>query len=118
MTRPEEMLEGSPSYGEIPKDGAGIYSIGSDTWPGISKLTEEAGEVMQVVGKLMGTGGSIHHWDRNQTLAERLVEELGDLTAAIEYVIDHNDQIDRLAVAERFAYKRDLFASWHDEAQS
>ncbi len=36
---------------------SGDFSIGSDIWPGISKLIEEAAEVGQVCGKLIGSGG-------------------------------------------------------------
>ena len=32
---------------------AGPYSIGSDVWPGLSKLAEESGEVVQVIGKIV-----------------------------------------------------------------
>lgn len=30
-----------------------MFSIGSKRWPGISKLIEECGEVLQIAGKLM-----------------------------------------------------------------
>ena len=40
-----------------------MFAIGDKKWPGISKLVEEAGEVTQVAGKLMGSGGDILHWD-------------------------------------------------------
>lgn len=40
-----------------------MFAIGSPVWPGLSKLAEEAGETLQVVGKLMGTGGESAHWD-------------------------------------------------------
>jgi hypothetical protein len=33
------------------------FAIGSDAWPGTSKLLEEQGELVQVLGKLMATGG-------------------------------------------------------------
>jgi hypothetical protein len=42
---------------------AGPYSIGSTVWPGLSKLVEEMGEVGQVVGKLIATGGDPAHRD-------------------------------------------------------
>lgn len=37
--------------------GDGSFSLGSRTWPGLSKLVEECGEVLQIAGKIMGTGG-------------------------------------------------------------
>lgn len=65
---------------------AGPFSIGSALWPGISKLVEEAGEVTQVCGKLIGSGGDINHWD-GTNLKERLEDEIGDLIAACMFVI-------------------------------
>lgn len=39
--------------------GDGSFSLGSRTWPGLSKLVEECGEVLQIAGKIMGTGGAV-----------------------------------------------------------
>lgn len=76
------------------------YSIGSDAWPGLSKLIEECGETIQVAGKLMGTGGAVEHWD-GSNLGDRLIEEIGDLQAAIEFFVETNDldifRINRIA---------------------
>jgi NTP pyrophosphatase (non-canonical NTP hydrolase) len=66
------------------------YAIGSETWPGLSKLVEECGEVLQVAGKLMGTGGQVEHWDGTD-LRERMTEELADLLAAIDFLQYMND---------------------------
>jgi NTP pyrophosphatase (non-canonical NTP hydrolase) len=95
-----------------PHDGAGPYSIGSDVWPGLSKLIEECGEVIQVAGKLLGTGGNTTHWDGSD-LRVRLQEELADLTAAIAFVGDFCD-LDLTAVEGRIDAKYALFEQWHD----
>lgn len=90
------------------------YSIGDRQWPGLGKLAEECGEVLQVVGKLVGTGGAVEHWDGGPPLDDRLEEELGDLLAAIRFVVEKNG----LAAAEveaRAARKLDLFRSWHGD---
>lgn len=90
------------------------YSIGSDTWPGLSKLAEEAGEVLQVVGKLIGSGGVEDHWD-GSNLRARLIEEIGDLSAALRFVVEEND-LDVDAVEARHQLKLALFRQWHDDA--
>ena len=89
-----------------------MFAIGSPAWPGLSKLAEEAGETLQVVGKLMGTGGETAHWDGSD-LRQRLVEELGDLMAACDFVALKNDL--GVAVAQRRHEKFQLFMKWHAE---
>lgn len=96
------------------KDGKDTqYDFGSTTWPGLSKLLEECGEVVQVGGKLMGTGGEAEHWD-GTNLRERMEEEMADVTAAMAFVIEHeNLDIDR--IAKRIDEKHALFEQWHKE---
>jgi NTP pyrophosphatase (non-canonical NTP hydrolase) len=93
--------------------GSGDFSIGGKVWPGISKLVEEAGEVIQVCGKLIALRGGTAHWDGSD-LAERLESELGDLIAAASFVMRHNglDEERVIAQADR---KIDLFETWHAE---
>lgn len=67
-----------------------MFAIGDQDWPGISKLIEECGEVVQVCGKLMGTRGEHEHWDGSD-LKVRLEEEIADLIAAVEFVCDKNN---------------------------
>ncbi len=92
---------------------ASPFSIGSNVWPGVSKLAEEAGEVMQVVGKLMGTGGASEHWD-GTNLRARLADELADLSAAIEFVIDKCDMpVEQIRA--RMREKLTTFDRWHGD---
>jgi NTP pyrophosphatase (non-canonical NTP hydrolase) len=88
-----------------------MFAIGSTVWPGISKLIEEAGEVIQVCGKLLGTGGQLEHWD-GSSLKERLTEEIADLTAAIVFVVDKCG-LDEEVIARRAGEKRRRFDRWH-----
>jgi len=91
------------------------FAIGGSVWPGLSKLTEECGEVGQVIGKLMGTGGAVEHWD-GSNLAQRLTEEMGDVLAAIEFVSMMNaEHIDTAKLQERRAAKLALFLRWQEE---
>lgn len=65
-----------------------MFAIGDEEWPGISKLAEEAGEVLQVIGKLMGTRGQTKHWNVPD-LKKALEDEIADLDAAIAFVKVH-----------------------------
>lgn len=93
--------------------GSGDFSIGSNVWPGVSKLIEEAGELLQVLGKLMATGGELDHWD-GTNLRTRIEDELADVYAAIKFVIDHSE-IDEEYVLARADKKVRLFNKWHEE---
>lgn len=90
---------------------AGPYSIGSPHWNGLSKLIEECGEVSQVCGKILGTGGTPDHWDGTH-LPSRLEEELADLMAAAQYVIRRNS-LSMFKIDERVMKKLDLFDTWN-----
>lgn len=149
-----------------------MFAIGSAKWPGLSKLAEEAGEVIQVIalspdlkasnyrlrlieelgdvlaacdfvseanalpirkmnftcsvvelpyylgrvvqviGKLMGTGGRIDHWDGTD-LRYRLADEIGNVLTAGQCI--RREQRFELAVDERRAEKIKLFWKWHSE---
>lgn len=91
----------------------GPYSIGGAPWPGLSKLVEEAGEVLQVAGKLIGTGGAENHWD-GTNLRDRMHEEIGDLLAACQFVSDHNG-LDATRIFARMQEKLALYEKWHRE---
>lgn len=90
-----------------------MFAIGDKKWPGISKLVEEAGEVMQVAGKLMGSGGDILHWD-GTNLKERLEEEIADLLAACNFVVSYC-KLDIPRIQARQSAKTALFLDWHNE---
>lgn len=92
---------------------AGPYSIGSDVWPGLSKLIEEAGEVIQVGGKLMQRAGSTDHWSGD--LRQMAVDEIGDLYAALDFFVDKNPTLSRWEIAKRRFEKQVLFQAWHKE---
>jgi len=104
----------SPEQGENPSPmkAPEMFAIGSPRWPGVSKITEEAGEVQQVIGKLLGTGGERNHWDGSD-LRQRLIEEVGDVLAAADFVAIANDF--EAEVRERARQKLALFFKWHGE---
>jgi NTP pyrophosphatase (non-canonical NTP hydrolase) len=111
-----EMLPGAKPHlmaGEA-VGGSGDFSIGGDLWPGLSKLAEECGEVLQVVGKLIGSRGREEHWDGTD-LRLRLESELADLLAAIAFVVSNNE-LDHGAICRREIEKFLLFEKWHKGA--
>ena len=92
------------------------FAIGAEVWPGVWKRLEEAGEVVQVGGKLLGTDGVEEHWD-GTNLRTRLEDELADLAAAIEFVRSEN-HLDRERMAERTAAKLQTFRVWHRDEKA
>jgi len=91
---------------------AGPYAIGSTHCPGLSKLAEEAGEVVQVVGKIVGLGNMGQHWDGTD-LRQRLQEEIADVLAASAFVVAVNG-LDEAAIQARVQEKLQRFNRWHE----
>jgi NTP pyrophosphatase (non-canonical NTP hydrolase) len=87
------------------------YQLGSRVWPGLSKLTEEMGEVGQVVGKILGNEGRPIHYDGSD-LIKRMGEEIADLSAATRVFIQLNGY-DGSWVLAREQQKYHLFLKWH-----
>jgi hypothetical protein len=95
---------GEPGY-------VGDYAIGSEVWPGVSKLIEEMGELQQVLGKLIAIAGATVHWSGD--LRTMLVEELGDVSAAVRFFATQNLTADELlAVLARSEKKLARFREW------
>lgn len=91
----------------------GAFSIGSDVWPGVSKLIEEIGELGQVLGKLIATHGAREHWDGSDLL-DRLHDEIADVGAALVFVQQANG-LDPDRIAGRAEAKLQLFHRWQRE---
>ncbi len=91
-----------------------MFAIGDDNWPGLSKLTEECGELLQVIGKLMATHGEPKHWDGTD-LMQRFLDEMGDLGGAHEFVVGFMSRDDRASVRQRAREKLALFQRWHSD---
>lgn len=87
-------------------------AIGSDVWPGLGKTAEEAGELLQIVGKLIAYPNQSHPDGSDTTL--RLHEEIADLQAALEFVIETN-VLHREFIDARRAKKLERFRRWHRE---
>src|SRR5215472_11042214 len=84
----------------------GPYGIGSDTWPGLSQLAADAAQVARRADAIIGDDTRQDDTCQDTAgLRVSLQEELGDLRAAIDYVIGKND-LDWDAVNRRRDRKR------------
>jgi hypothetical protein len=95
--------------------GPNPFAIGARIWPGLGKLVEEAGETLQVAGKIMAFPKE-EHPDRKGPLGDRLALELGDLSAVIDYVTLRcltTKQAKMYTEQRRMKYER--FQAWHKE---
>lgn len=92
---------------------AGAYSIGSIIWPGLGKSVEEMGELLQVLGKLIASGGRAEHWDGTD-LHDRALDEIGDVQAALRFLTRLNN-LSELAVGARTELKYEQFLRWQLE---
>lgn len=94
--------------------GSGDFSIGSQVWPGTSKLIEEMGELNQVLGKLIATAGDTEHWSGD--LRPKLIEECADVIAALQFFTVQNlTREELLQILDRSEKKKTLFRKWHAE---
>lgn len=93
---------------------SGPYSIGSDHWPGLAKLAEEAGELIQVIGKIIAMGGTDVHWDGTTSLRARLMEEMGDVTAAVDFLVEQN-AFRPMDLQARHDQKLSMYRQWQRE---
>lgn len=90
------------------------FTYGSDIWPGLAKVTEECGELLQIIGKLQATGGDSQYWG-GRNLIQELADELADAAAAIAWATENNfDNPDKDYMFKRFTRKVDLFHEWHE----
>jgi len=87
---------------------------------GLSKLTEELGEVQQIVGKMLqypylqkGYECEKLHPDGTH-LRTRLEQELGDVLAAITFVTKKL-KLDEIAIEKRWIDKIQVFNIWDEE---
>jgi len=96
------------------------FNIGADEWPGISKLVEESGELLQVAGRVVqiaGMNGDVRrHWDGSD-LVDDLEKEMADVFAAIDFVTDHAG-LNRQRILDRATAKRALYDHWHAEQKN
>lgn len=88
------------------------FAIGSRLWPGAAKVSEEAGELIQVIGKLVAYPDNQH--PDGSDLRERLIEEVGDVLAALDYFVFASG-LPWSAINAREDEKHKRFWRWHEQ---
>lgn len=85
---------------------------------GLAKLSEEAGELVQVIGKLIGypelQGDSTTQHPDGTILRHRLEEEMADVWAAQQFVIGKLG-LDNQVIVDRAMDKLNRFRKWDSE---
>lgn len=79
---------------------------------GRAKLTEECGELLQVLGKKDACPRTDTHWDGGPPLSTRMEEEIADVFAASALVIQTHG-LDEKRILKRAEKKFTLFQQWH-----
>lgn len=110
--------EGLAPTPAAPSGSSGDFSIGGRVWPGASKVVEEAGELLQVLGELIATHGHTTHFDGSD-LRARLVDELADVEAAMRFFREVNlTPEERTRIETRGIEKHALFHAWHQQERN
>lgn len=105
---------GAPRSCQTVVDGV-VHRLSAETsrYPGLHKVQEEMAEVGEVLAKLCIKPDGDHWVERfeGRCLRSDLEEELGDLTAAMEYLIE-NAALDRQKIMDRYKTKLERFNQW------
>lgn len=98
-------------------DCSNAFGYGDPIWPGLAKVVEEAGETLQVLGKLiMVHGHHAAHWDGD--LIAKIEEEIPDLKAALDVFVEINTaSLNVEGMDHRYAMKHAKFHEWNDEGK-
>lgn len=91
------------------------FAFGSRIYPGLAKLVEEGGEMQQIAGKIMMTGGEVkNHWDGTD-MPVAIAMEVADVSAACRAFFQLNGYDGARWVLEREIQKYHQFLEWHGE---
>lgn len=96
--------------GRFKKHHHNIAKSSKRYWFGIGKLTEESGELGQLLGKAL-TFPHGPHPDKKGPLAARLPTEIGDLYAALDYFVETNP-LDKTMIENQRKSKLTKFRKW------
>ncbi len=92
------------------------FAIGSDVRPGLAKLTEEAGELAEITGKLMAFPHGPHPSGRD--LTAEFIAEAGDVLGTLQYIAATNNDIDADALEQRAADRLRTLMTWDENDRS
>lgn len=84
------------------------------SFDGLTKLSEECGELQQIVAKKIAFFNVDKHPDGGPSMKKRLEDEIADVLAAIGLVSD-NLGLDSDRIMKRAEKKRTLFRKWHSD---
>ena len=91
------------------------YTIGGTNWPGMIKMVEEAGELIQVCSKIIGNNGNADRHYSGTNLRLLLEEELADMQATILF-FKENNELDSIFIEQRTQTKLEKFRKWRRTA--
>ena len=92
------------------------FNIESARWAGATKILEEASELSTVIAKLIAMNGEPTYFD-GTNLEQRLIEEIGDLRAALSFFLVHQSADFNTRVDRRHLKKSLTFADWRQECR-
>jgi hypothetical protein len=87
------------------------------TGNGLAKLIEECGELTQVAGKKLACMDSDDHFDGAGSLKARLENEIADVVAATNLVIE-TFELDWERIEARSRAKLAQFQAWHADVNA
>lgn len=90
------------------------FVIGTTRWPGLAKLGEEAGELVQAILRLVAFPDGPHP-DGTDTV-QNFADELADVLGQARFVLEHCTELDTDAIEERADAKERRFREWHEQA--
>lgn len=87
------------------------------TYPGLHKLVEEAGELLEVIGKILVRPNGDHFVELKgeRILNEDLHDEIADVRAIIDYVVKSSPELDEDRIKRRTEMKLKKYARWVQE---
>jgi hypothetical protein len=84
------------------------------TASGVAKLIEECGELTQILGKKLAYWHTDDHPDGQGLISERIMEEMGDVRAALDFVAEQLG-LSSVIIDARRRSKLNTFRGWHAE---
>jgi NTP pyrophosphatase (non-canonical NTP hydrolase) len=91
------------------------YTMHGKVWPGLGKVIEEAGEVIQICGKLTTNSGDSKYYG-SVNLRKKLQEEIADLRAALLFV-EYENNLDFDFIELRVHEKLNKYYKWKKDKQ-